>query len=706
MGRNPGRFWEEVEDWGISNESNHNHMEIKNLVSGFLERCRNAYSKSFLCKKAKSRHLVTAMALNILLSYAVLTICQIIFILANWNRYESALASCNIFMLIKGFLAFATPSVCYINSIYLLLLLFPLHYKEGKVMRCINRYAFVIPNVLGVIANLCDSIYIRYTDRRTTYDVFNEFSNDANIGKIIGIEMLHNWWLVILGIIIIVAIYKLYTPTAKAISRQLPQRVNNYSKITKYYIGHIAALLVVIPLLIIGIRGGISKSVRPITLSNANVYVTAPNETVLVLNTPFTIIRTIGRKPFSSKEYFTNEELEGIYTSVTQFKGNTPNRKNIVIIIVESFGKEYIGIYNPRKGGSLTPFLDSLIKRSKSYLYSYGNGKKSIDGMPSILSSIPMFVTPFISSSASLNDVSSIAGELDRFGYNSAFFHGAPNGSMGFSAYAKTSGFDRYHGMTEYNQSPNHNGEDDFDGTWAIWDEPFLQYYGECLTEMREPFVTSVFTASSHHPFNIPDEYKKKFPEGSDPFFKCVRYTDYALQQFFSYAEKQAWYDNTLFVITADHTNHSIESRYQTPSGEMEVPVIFFSPQGEAPFEPGIDSTMIAQQIDIMPTVLEYVGYDKPFIAFGKSLISTPAENSYAVNYANEAYRYYKGDYILLYDGDNDKPLSLFNLHDDILMKHNILNNNDVQEDMIRELQAIIQEYMNRMVENRLIMEN
>ena len=681
-------------------------MEIKKITSEFLGRCKDAYKKSFLCRKTKSRHLAAAVALNILLSYAILIICQIIFILVNFSKYETVLASCNIFMLIKGFLIFATPSVCYINSIYLLLLLFPLHYKEGKIMRSITCCAFVIPNALGVIANLCDSIYIRYTDRRTTSDVFNEFSNDANIGKIIGIEMIRNWWLVLLGIVIIAAIYKLYTPTAKAISRRLPQRINNYSKITKYYIGHFAAILIIIPLLIVGIRGGISRNVRPITLSNANAYVTTPNETALVLNTPFTIIRTIGRKPFSSKDYFTDNEIRNIYTPITHFKSTTPNRKNIVILIVESFGKEYIGIYNPRKSGSLTPFLDSLVRRSKSFLYSYGNGKKSIDGMPSILSSIPMFVTPFISSSASLNDVSSIAGELGKVGYTSAFFHGAPNGSMGFTAYAKTSGFDKYYGMTEYNESPNHNGEDDYDGTWAIWDEPFLQYYAECMNEMKEPFVTSVFTASSHHPFNIPDEYRRKFPEGSDPFFKCVQYTDYSLRQFFKYAEKQAWYDNTLFVITADHTNHSIESRYQTPSGEMEVPVIFFSPQGDAPFEPGIDSTMIAQQIDIMPTVLEYVGYDKPFIAFGKSLISTPAENSYAVNYANEAYRYYKGDYILLYDGDNDKPLSLFNLHDDIMMKHNILDENNVQDNMIRELQAIIQEYMNRMVENRLTMEN
>ena len=260
--------------------------------------------------------------------------------------------------------------------------------------------------------------------------------------------------------------------------------------------------------------------------------------------------------------------------------------------------------------------------------------------------------------------------------------------------------------MTEYNDARGNGGKEDFDGTWAIWDEPFLQYYAECMGRMEDPFVTTMFTASSHHPFNIPEKYKETFTASGDPFLKCVQYTDYALQQFFRYAELQPWYRNTLFVITADHTNHSIGERYRTPSGEMEVPVIFFAPNGEAPFEPGIDTTMIAQQIDIVPTVLDYVGYDRPFIAFGKSLISTPADESFAVNYANETYRYYKGDHILLYNGGNDTPLSMFNLRNDILMKENILGKNDVQDEMIRELRAIIQQYMSRMIENRLTIDN
>ena len=665
--------------------------------SGLSEKVKKACNGWFLDKKRKEKGIFRAVLHNILLSYLILLLCQTIFIIVNHKMHAGTFDSNALLMLLEGNIAFATPAVCYMNAPYILLTLFPMHYKEGKAMQRVAKWAFILPNTAGIIANLCDCIYVRYTGRRTTWDIFNEFSNDGNIGKVIGIEVMDNLWLLVVGIMLIFTLYRLYTPSV-----QKPKE----RSLVIYYTGHTALLAIIIPLMVIGIRGGVGKSVRPITLSNANAYVSVPGEASLVLNTPFCIIRTAGRKPFAVKRYFTEKEVNAIYTPVRHYSDTKANRKNIVVLIVESFGKEYIGAYNYRPDGSLTPFLDSLIKQSKSYTKSYGNGRKSIDGMPSVLSSIPMFVTPFISSSASLNDISSIAGELGKAGYYSAFFHGAPNGSMGFMAYAKASGFEEYYGKEEYEASSHYKGKEDFDGTWAIWDEPFLLYYAECMNHFKEPFVTAMFTASSHHPFNIPEKYRERFTADGDPFLKCVQYTDYALQQFFGYAAKQPWYENTLFVITADHTNHSIEERYRTPSGELEVPVIFFSPQGEAPFEPGIDTTMIAQQIDIMPTLLEYVGYDQPFVAFGKSLISTPDKESFAVNYANETYRYYKGDHILLYDGESDTPLSMFNLRNDIMMKNNILDNNDVQNDMIRELQAIIQQYMERMTGNRLAIGN
>ena len=213
---------------------------------------------------------------------------------------------------------------------------------------------------------------------------------------------------------------------------------------------------------------------------------------------------------------------------------------------MESFGREYIGGFNKwlddGKYKGYTPFTDSLMRHSATWMYSYCNGRKSIDGMPSILSGIPMFVEPFFLTPSSMNDVSGIAGELKNKGYYSAFFHGAETGSMGFQAFARTTGFTDYFGRTEFNEDKRFRGDDDFDGTWAIWDEPFLQFYALKMSEFRQPFVSAVFTASSHHPYAVPEEYKDVYPEEGIVIHKCIRYTDNALRRFFETARRQPWY--------------------------------------------------------------------------------------------------------------------------------------------------------------------
>jgi phosphoglycerol transferase MdoB-like AlkP superfamily enzyme len=318
--------------------------------------------------------------------------------------------------------------------------------------------------------------------------------------------------------------------------------------------------------------------------------------------------------------------------------------------------------------------------------------------MPSVLSSIPMFVEPFFVTDASLNRVSGIAGELGKRGYSTAFFHGAPNGSMGFQAFSRTTGYERYYGMDEYKIA---HGSDEFDGTWAIWDKPFFEYYAETIDTIKEPFVATMFSASSHHPFRIPDEYVDVIPEGELPIHKCVTYTDKALRSFFEMAKGSEWFRNTLFVITADHSNKTNNPEYKTASGFFEVPIIFYSPDGDAPFSAAIDSCTIAQQIDIMPTLLDYLGYDKPYVAFGKSLISTPAEESFAVNYINDTYQYYKGEYMLQFDGDKSK--ALYNVRNDRLLEKNLIGTQPCQQQMEREVKAIIQQYMSRMLSDSLV---
>ena len=590
-------------------------------------------------------------------------------------------------------------------------MLIPLHYKEMRGWQMTAKWVYIIVNGACLAANLADCVYFKYTMRRTTTTVFSEFSNEGNIGSVIGVEFLSHWYLVLLFIILMWGLWKFYFMGDGNLLGNSKLRTYAAGKprgreLVRYYIVQTVCFGLFIPLCICGMRGGATTAVRPITISNANQYVAHPQEAGIVLNTPFSLIRTIGKKVFEIPEYMTEEEMNALYSPLrnnqSSIINNQSSKKNVVILIVESFGREYIGGYNKwldrGKYKGYTPFVDSLMQHSQTFLYSYCNGRKSIDGMPSILSSIPMFVEPFFLTPASMNDVSGIAGELKNKGYYSAFFHGAENGSMGFQAFARKTGFIDYFGSTEYDADKRFGGDKDFDGMWAIWDEPFLQFFATKMSEFKQPFVSAVFTASSHHPYKIPEKYKDIYKEEGISIHKCIRYTDNALRLFFEKAKKQPWYNNTLFVITSDHTNLSDHAYYQTDLGGFCSPIIFFDPSGD--MKPGMRNA-IAQQIDIMPTVLSYLGYDRKYVAFGCDLLTTKDEDTWAVNYLNGIYQYVKGDWLLQFDGKKSK--ALYRFRTDLLLKDNLLSKEPkIAADMERQVKAIIQSYMTRMVNNQL----
>lgn len=629
-----------------------------------------------------------SLCVNLLLVYVCFMLCRLIFVWINLSYYPDLTFS-HLWEMLCGGLPFDTSAILYANALVLLLTLFPLHYKETRRYHSVVRWIYVVVNTLMIVMNLVDTVYFRYSNRRTTTSVFSQFANEDNLLGIIGIELAHYWYLVLLTIALGYALYRLYrTPRLDARQALLP-----------YYITCTLSLLIAVPLCIFGMRGGIGRDVRPITISNANQYVDRPIETAIVLNTPFSLMRTIGKKPFINPHYFSDEkEMEALFNPVHQPADSVPFRaKNVVVLVLESFGKEYFGSLNQDlEGGNYkgyTPFLDSLIAHSLVYEHSFANGQQSIDGLPSTLSGIPRFVEPFFLTPASLNKLSSIGGELKKKGYYTAFFHGARDGSMGFQAYARSVGYPDYFGREEY------NNDDDFDGNWAIWDEEFLQFYADKISTFPQPFAVGVFTASSHHPYVVPERYKDVFPEGSLPIHKCILYSDNALRLFFEKASRQPWFRNTVFVLTADHTNQSCHDEYLTDAGRYAVPIIFYTPDGD--LQGRVDA--IAQQIDIMPTVLGYLGYDHPYVAFGCDLLHTPAEDTYAVNYNNGIYQYFKGDYMLQFDGI--RTIAVYAFKTDKLLKQNLVGKIPEQDRMELELKAIIQQYMERINGDRMTAE-
>lgn len=630
---------------------------------------------------------------NILLIFAAYFICGLLFYFENSGSYTNAL---NLSLMFQGWWRFTLSATLYTNILLAVIYLIPLHYKYCKFADVLGRILFVTVNSIAIIVNLMDAVYFKYTGRRTDASVFKEFGNEDNIGGIIGHELLMHWYFVIAGILLFYALYKLYLSPLK--SKYKPSSLPIYYALQTIVLGALGFGIVC------GMRGGIGRQVRPIAVGNANQYVNKPIETALVLNTPFCLIRTVGKNAYKNPQYFSDSEAEQIFCPIRQKNDadtTALKKMNVVVLIVESFAKEHIGALNKEledgRYEGYTPFVDSLVNESLTFKYSYANGRKSIDGMPSILSSIPMFVEPFFVTPAALNTVSGLAGELKSIGYKTAFFHGASNGSMGFEAFAKATGFSEYYGRTEFDNDPNYKGEKEFDGNWGIWDEPFMQFYCDEMSRFKQPFMTAIFTVSSHHPFNIPEKYKKTFPEGKLEIHKCIRYTDYALRRFFESASKQKWFNNTIFVLTADHTNQKCHPVYETDLNLYSVPIIFYAPGLKLK---GYDTEKIAQQIDIMPTVLQLLGYDKPYLAFGKDLINTPAEETSAVNYNNGIYQYIKNDYMMQFDGT--RVTGMYKFKTDLFLKQNLVGKVPEQAQMEKELKAIIQQYMITIGEDRL----
>ena len=637
---------------------------------------------------------LTATLGNLLLAYVVYFLARIIYMLENLSYFSQGMTFNHFMELLGGGLMFDTSAIMLTNSLYIVMMLLPLHLKETEWYQKLCRAVFVTVNAVALALNLCDAVYFRFTMRRTTTTVFSEFSNENNLGGIFFTETLTHFYLIIAFVVITWGLYKLYFKTGMK-AAELTWH--------KYAGASLLSLLVMAPLVIGGIRGGFTKAVRPITVSNANQYTERPTEAALVLNTPFSLYRTIGKAVFVVPNYFVDkDEMAKVYSPIhTPADSTVMTKKNVVVLIVESFGREYIGALNETlENGTYkgyTPCIDSIIAQSVTFSHSYCNGRKSIDGMPSILSSIPMFVEPFFLTPASLNHVDGIASLLAGEGYSTAFFHGAQRGSMGFMAFARSTGFQEYYGREDFNDDKRFGGDSDFDGTWAIWDEPFLQYYATKMSEMKEPFMTAVFTASSHHPYAIPEKYKNVYPEEGIAIHKCIRYTDMALGRFFQTASREPWFKNTIFVITSDHTNTSDHDFYQTDLGGFCSPIIIYEP-GNSNRKPEMQQK-IAQQIDILPTVMGMIGYKKPYFGFGIDLLNTPADDTWAVNYMNGIYQYVKHGHVLQFDGTQTRAVYALS---DSLMQNNLLNKVEQQPQMERELKAIIQQYMERMTQDRL----
>jgi phosphoglycerol transferase MdoB-like AlkP superfamily enzyme len=610
---------------------------------------------------------VRTICLRLGIVLLMLTLTRIIFFIFNTESFPQA----ELWDFILG-IFFDVITVSLVFAPFILIDLLPI-LKFEKWKKIILKVYFHIANSSMIALNLMDTEYFEFTNKRSTIDLFTILRAGEDFNQLFTTFLVQFWYIILMLILLIFASEWLYRKSQYKNENSFHWRrtIMNYAFF--------------IPIIIVLGRGGFQlKPVSPIEAARFG----NPQNTALVLNTTFTMIKSIGKEQLEMKSYFDEK------TALTYFnpiQKSTPQnildpKTNVVLIILESFGNEFTNKNDPKL--SYTPFFDSLLKQSLNFQNAYANGRKSIEAVPAILSSIPSLMeTPYISSPYANNSIFSIATILKEHGYNTTFFHGATNGSMRFNAFSSQIGFDAYFGRTEY------NNDEHFDGTWGISDEYFNPWMAKKLTTFKQPFFTTLFTISSHHPYFIPQHMKKHIKYGKEPICASLNYADFALRKFFEEAKKQPWYNNTLFILVADHTPASNNPEFSGKNNIYRIPIAFYHPKKEIKKQ----EQNLFQQIDILPTLLDYLNISTEFYSFGSSYFSN--KRRFAINYMEGVYYYFFDHYMMTYvDGETPE---IFDIDTDKNINKPILIDKTTRIALTNHLKALIQRYNNDILKNK-----
>lgn len=634
-----------------------------------------------------------------LLAFLLLLAAQTFFYLANTRIFHVADAK-EWLGIVWGNIIFGIATIGCMLLPYFVANLLPFKFRWNKhYHRLTEILLYYVPVLFIIISDICDASYYQYTYRRLTGEIFQYLGISGNMGSLWPHFLVDYWHSTLFGFLLIF----LTLWTGNKI------RLIGRNKFRNHRANDIVGLIIGVAVVIFLVRGGFGKNIDWHDTTN---YCQAKNS-ALVTNSGYNIVRTFNGGTLQEVNYMSQSQALQLFnpafgpdetlsqTPADPCQGWAPNAgkwlqgenpetalptySNIVVIVLESFSQEYMGCYNHNIMPSFTPFLDSLAQHSIVY-QGRANGKKSIEGIPAIFASLPTLMPFPITMSDYANDsLHALPAILRDNGFHTAFFHGSYNGVMSFDKLCSRMGFSEYYGQNEY-MADRLAKPTDYDGTWGIFDEHFLQYMARRLDTFRQPFFTGVFTISSHHPYTMQPEREGQFAEGPHPLCRVVSYSDNALRKFFDTARQSDWYYNTTFVITADHSGQGLHREYNDYNGWYRIPMLIYRPMHEE--TPASDTTpanschkvysRLMQQTDIMPTLLDFLGIQTHAICFGTSAFRNPT-NGWQISYGNSYYQLETPNGIAILCQDKEEG-----------------NGN------IKLLKSIVQQYNHRLITNQL----
>ncbi len=311
------------------------------------------------------------------------------------------------------------------------------------------------------------------------------------------------------------------------------------------------------------------------------------------------------------------EEFTGPPDSLNRRVPGDPKRPrlNVILMLEESLGSEFWGSLGRKK--TLTPELDRLSEEGMFFVNMYATGNRTVRGFEGILSSFPPLPGDSIVKRDRSENVETIARVLRRDGYRTAFIYGGRGLFDGMGSFTSKNGYERFIEQKDFPKPT-------FTTAWGVCNEDlYRKTIEECreLDRKGEPFLITTLSVSNHKPYTYPpgriSEDPKKQKRGN-----AVKYTDWALGQFFAAAKKEKFWTNTIFVVVADHGARVYGSQ-SIPIHSYEIPLLILGP---AAVKTPSRHEQLGSQLDVAPTILGLLGRPYETIFFGHDLLKMPAE--------------------------------------------------------------------------------
>jgi len=503
-------------------------------------------------------------------------------------------------------------------GIPLLLLLLPFRWSHHRYWQRLWGWFIYLALLTFVLMMVIDAIYFGYVHRHVGAEI-NTLSADMDSMIGIALKQYFGALIVFIGGALLGAwawhklISRISTPPARPALR-------------------LATLPMIFVLMLIAGRGGISG--KPISVGEA-FFSDSVAQGYLALNGAFAMSRALIETPPPLKTFMAQEQataltqhyLAGAHSEFPDkdyplFQSAHPStsrhKPNVVVLMLESWGASHIDAMRLQAGLpalGVTPNFDALAKQGRLYTKFYANGQRSIQGAAAILASQPTFPNmPFLGEGLEQNRQSFMGEIALAQGYETFFLQSSKRSSLRFSAVATRAGFSTYRGAEDL---PNLHETQKPASTWGTWDHNTFQEAHRLFAAAKKPFLGFVFTSTTHVPWLIPDERWHKYPgtSGREAYLNSLLYADWALGQLIDAAKQAGYFDDTIFVITADHADEFVEHVDYVPN-LYHVPLLIVGPG----IKSGIDER-VGSQFDILPTVIEMGDWTSAYAGLGRSLL-------------------------------------------------------------------------------------